>query len=89
VCVAGTPFFRAKVQLIVGPEIWEIGRECVFLDHSERMEGGQWSTESPLKGKMILVVDDESDVLDSVEEELNMSVIPYPQGADYRTQVVP
>lgn len=33
------------------------------------------STESPLKNKMILVVDDEQDILESVEEELDMCIL--------------
>ncbi len=33
------------------------------------------STDSPLKDKMVLVVDDEEDVLDSVEEELDMCIL--------------
>lgn len=41
------------------------------------------SPESPLKNKVVLVVDDEADVLDTVEEELDMCVV-YKAG-DYDT----
>jgi len=40
-------------------------------------------SESPLKDKMILVVDDEPDILDSVEEELDMSILH--KAKDYDT----
>jgi CheY-like chemotaxis protein len=33
------------------------------------------SSESPLKGKVVLVVDDEPDVLETVEEELDMCMV--------------
>jgi DNA-binding NtrC family response regulator len=39
--------------------------------------------DSPLKDKMVLVVDDEPDVLDSVEEELDMCVLH--KAGDYDT----
>ncbi len=46
------------------------------------------SEESPLKGKVILVVDDEQDVLDTVAEELDVCVIQkakdYEAGLQYR-----
>jgi CheY-like chemotaxis protein len=41
------------------------------------------TAESVLKGKVVLVVDDEPDVLDSVEEELDMCIIQKAQ--DYKT----
>ena len=41
------------------------------------------STDSPLKDKVILVVDDEPDVLDTVEEELDMCLIH--KAKDYDT----
>ena len=41
------------------------------------------SAESPLKNKMILVVDDEPDILESVEEELDMAVLH--KAANYET----
>jgi DNA-binding NtrC family response regulator len=41
--------------------------------------------ESPLKGKIILVVDDEPDILDTVEEELDMCKID--KANDYDTAV--
>lgn len=41
------------------------------------------SSESPLKGKVVLVVDDEQDILDIVEEELNMCIVR--KAADYDT----
>jgi len=41
------------------------------------------NSESPLKDKIILVVDDEPDVLDTVEEMLDMCVIH--KAADYET----
>ena len=41
------------------------------------------NVESPLKGKIILVVDDEPDVLDTVEEELDMCMIH--KATDYDT----
>jgi len=41
------------------------------------------SSESPLKDKVVLVVDDETDVLETVEEELDMCVV-YKAG-DYNT----
>ena len=39
--------------------------------------------DSPLKDKMVLVVDDEEDVLDSVEEELDMCILH--KATDYET----
>jgi DNA-binding NtrC family response regulator len=39
--------------------------------------------DSPLKGKMLLVVDDEPDILDSVEEELEMCLLH--KAKDYDT----
>jgi DNA-binding NtrC family response regulator len=39
--------------------------------------------DSPLKDKMVLVVDDEPDVLESVEEELDMCILH--KAADYET----
>ncbi len=39
--------------------------------------------DSPLKGKMVLVVDDEPDILDSVEEELEMCILH--KAGDYDT----
>ena len=44
---------------------------------------GAMGSESPLKDKMILVVDDEPDILDSVEEELDMSILH--KAKDYDT----
>ena len=41
------------------------------------------SSESPLKGKSILVVDDEPDVLETVAEELDMCLVD--KAADYNT----
>lgn len=41
------------------------------------------SGDSPLKGKMVLVVDDEPDILESVEEELEMCVVH--KAGDYET----
>ena len=41
------------------------------------------TTESPLKDKVILVVDDEPDVLETVEEELDMALIH--KAGDYDT----
>jgi len=41
------------------------------------------TTESPLKGKVILVVDDEPDVLETVEEELDMCLVH--KATDYDT----
>jgi len=41
------------------------------------------SSESPLKGKSVLVVDDEPDVLDTVAEELDMCLVD--KAADYNT----
>ena len=41
------------------------------------------TSESPLKDKVILVVDDEPDVLETVEEELDMALIH--KAADYDT----
>ena len=41
------------------------------------------SPESPLKNKMVLVVDDEPDILESVEEELDMVVLH--KAASYET----
>lgn len=41
------------------------------------------SSESPLKDKVVLVVDDEPDVLETVEEELDMCLIH--KAADYDT----
>ena len=38
---------------------------------------------SPLKGKVVLIVDDEPDVLDTVEEELDMCIVD--KAADYDT----
>ena len=40
-------------------------------------------SESPLKNKMVLVVDDEQDILDSVEEELDLSILH--KASDYDT----
>ncbi len=42
-------------------------------------------TEAPLKDKVILVVDDEPDVLETVAEELDMCVVH--QAADYKTAI--
>ena len=39
--------------------------------------------DNPLKDKMVLVVDDEADVLDSVEEELDMCILH--KATDYET----
>lgn len=41
------------------------------------------SGDSPLKGKMVLVVDDEPDILESVEEELEMCIVH--KAGDYDT----
>jgi hypothetical protein len=41
------------------------------------------SSESPLKGKSILIVDDEPDVLDTVAEELDMCLVD--KAGDYNT----
>jgi CheY-like chemotaxis protein len=41
------------------------------------------SSESPLKDKVVLVVDDETDVLDTVEEELDMCLVY--KAADYNS----
>ena len=41
------------------------------------------SSDSPLKDKVVLVVDDEPDILDIVEEELNMCLVR--KAADYDT----
>jgi CheY-like chemotaxis protein len=41
------------------------------------------SSDSPLKDKVVLVVDDEPDILDIVEEELNMCLVH--KAADYDT----
>lgn len=41
------------------------------------------SGDSPLKGKMVLVVDDEPDILESVEEELEMCIVH--KAGDYET----
>ena len=41
------------------------------------------STESPLKNKLILVVDDEEDILESVGEELDMCILH--KAKDYET----
>lgn len=43
------------------------------------------SSESPLKGKSILVVDDEPDVLETVEEELDMCLVD--KAKDYETAI--
>ena len=43
------------------------------------------SSKSPLKGKSILVVDDEPDVLETVEEELDMCLVDKAQ--DYETAI--
>jgi DNA-binding NtrC family response regulator len=43
------------------------------------------TTESPLKGKTVLVVDDEPDVLDTVAEELDMCLVDKAQ--DYNTAI--
>jgi CheY-like chemotaxis protein len=43
------------------------------------------SSESPLKGKTVLVVDDEPDVLDTVAEELDMCLVDKAQ--DYDTAI--
>ena len=43
------------------------------------------TTESPLKGKTVLVVDDEPDVLETVAEELDMCLVDKAQ--DYNTAV--
>jgi DNA-binding NtrC family response regulator len=44
------------------------------------------NTESPLKDKMILVVDDEPDILDTVEEELDMCQVHKATNYDTATQ---
>ena len=41
------------------------------------------SGDSPLKDKMVLVVDDEPDILESVEEELEMCIVH--KAGDYET----
>ena len=41
--------------------------------------------ESPLEGKMILAVDDEPDVLESIEEELDMCILH--KAKDYDTAI--
>ncbi len=43
------------------------------------------TAESPLKGKMVLVVDDEPDVLETVAEELDMCLVDKAQ--DYNTAI--
>ena len=43
------------------------------------------SSESPLKGKSVLVVDDEPDVLETVAEELDMCIVDKAQ--DYSTAI--
>src|SRR4030042_5295460 len=43
------------------------------------------SSESPLKGKTVLVVDDEPDILDTVAEELDMCLVD--KAVDYNTAV--
>jgi len=43
------------------------------------------SSESPLKGKSILVVDDEPDILETVEEELDMCLVD--KAKDYETAI--
>lgn len=43
------------------------------------------SSESPLKGKTVLVVDDEPDILDTVAEELDMCLVDKAQ--DYDTAI--
>ncbi|MGD2126305.1 MAG: response regulator [Desulfobacteraceae bacterium] len=44
------------------------------------------STDSPLKGKTVLIVDDEPDVLDTVEEELDMCMVDKAQDYDTARQ---
>ena len=41
------------------------------------------SSESPLKGKVILVVDDEPDILETIEDDLDMCLVH--KASDYKT----
>lgn len=50
-----------------------------------RRKGMRMKKESPLKGKVILVVDDEKDVLDTVAETLDMCIVH--KASDYETGV--
>jgi CheY-like chemotaxis protein len=60
-------------------------RRAVSKSPSFREEVYEAMTESPLKGKTVLVVDDEPDVLDTVAEELDMCMVDKAQ--DYNTAV--
>jgi CheY-like chemotaxis protein len=65
-------------------------KQCIgpFLSFSRKStEGGKaaMTSESPLKDKSILVVDDEPDVLETVEEELDMCIIR--KATDYDTAI--
>lgn len=47
------------------------------------------ASESPLKDKVILVVDDEPDVLETVEEELDMCLVHKATDYDTALQYLP
>jgi CheY-like chemotaxis protein len=60
------------------------GISAISISTQRKKEGGRAMTEeSPLKDKVILVVDDEPDVLETVEEELDMCLVHKAQ--DYET----
>jgi DNA-binding response OmpR family regulator len=46
-----------------------------MLKSDRKEEEGAMSSDTTLKNKVILVVDDEPDILDIVEEELNMCLV--------------
>jgi CheY-like chemotaxis protein len=61
-----------------------VGISAISIATHRKNEGGlAMSEESPLKDKVILVVDDEPDVLETVEEELDMCLVHKAQ--DYET----
>jgi CheY-like chemotaxis protein len=54
-----------------------------FISNTQRGGNDAMSSESPLKGKSILIVDDEPDVLETVAEELDMCLVD--KAPDYNT----
>ena len=57
----------------------------MFISAIKEVAGMKSSKETPLKGKSVLIVDDEPDVLDAVADDLDMCIVDKAQ--DYHTAI--
>jgi CheY-like chemotaxis protein len=98
--IGGFPGTRAYVCFPSPKSCYQLqkfGKENAIKPHKEKPKtrigkiiskfgGNQMTTESALKDKVILIVDDEADILETVEEELDMCLLHKAQNYDTAVQ---